>query len=187
MPKGGKIKALSLWIIFQIIMTFSQSGADGFLNLLNNVPPENKSSVTNIIEYYENTCAEYQSRKNNPSLIIKSENFISTKLIQGNTNLTVVIADFECPGYGHPWTGSTWSPTYLIIGNRIFRGPNSRPTFHNLANHTLLVLWHHGSYCKTVDNDDYPGASPSFSAIYWNEYYETFVTYDGNLNVKEIN
>lgn len=183
---GLKLKALSLGIFIQIITSFSQSAADDFLTILDTVPPDNKSSVANIIENYEKACADSQDGKNNRSLIIALENVISTKLIQGNTELTVVIADFKCPGYGNPWTGSNGSPTYLIIGDRIFRGPNSRPTFHNVANHTLILFWHHGSHCKTVNNDKYPGAGPCFSAIYWNEYYETFVTYDGNLNVKEI-
>ncbi len=78
--------------------------------------------------------------------------------VQGNTELTLVIADFGCPGHGNPWTGSDGSPTYLIIGDRTFQGPNSRPSFHNLGNWTLISFWHHGSHCKTVTADDYPGA-----------------------------
>ena len=183
---GLRIKALSLLIFVQGIMAFSQSVADEFLTILSKVPTDNKSGVASIIGNYEKTCAEYQDGKNNQSLVIDVENVISTILIQGDTDLTVVIADFKCPGHGNPWTGSSGSPTYLIIGDRIFRAPNSRPTFHNVGKHTLILFWHHGSYCKTVNSTNYLGADPCFSAIYWNAYYKTFVTYDGSLNVTEI-
>ena len=135
---GLKIKVLSLWIFFQLMLSFSQSIAEEFSTVLNTIPPSNKSSVASIIENYEKTCAEYQDGKNNQSLVIGLENVISTILNQGDTDLTVVIADFKCLGYGNPWTGSSRSPTYLIIGDRLLRGRKTTLSFHKMVKYTLI-------------------------------------------------
>ena len=155
---GLDIRALSPLLFSTMVMSFSQSVADEFQTILNSVPRINQSSVAGIIKNYEKECMGFQDGKNKQSLKIHVKDIVSTKLLQGNTELTLVIADFGCPGHGNPWTGSDGSPTYLIIGDRTFQGPNSRPSFHNLGNWTLISFWHHGSHCKTVTADDYPGA-----------------------------
>ena len=42
----------------------------------------------------------YQNGKNKRSLKIHMKDIVFTKLLQDNTELTIVVADFGCPGYG---------------------------------------------------------------------------------------
>ena len=182
-------------VIYTSLIVFAlaspSSGGEGKnayekLKIFENIPNTNKIGVAQIIRKYSENCSEYQANKQKEPLRLYAENFISTELRQGKTSLTVVIAGFACPGFGHPWTGSSGSPTYFVVGNVIFSAPRSIPSFYHIKKHTVILNWHHGSLCKTKNKKDISGVTPCFSALYWSQMHERFLSYNGSVSVKRL-
>lgn len=185
------LKSLNLLLINLLFWGFytifgKVAFADVNKEVMDRIPYSNLKNVVQIIKRYEKRCAELKVN-NKPILKVYKNNFISTKLLQGNTELTIVTAGFGCLGIGHPWSGSSGSPAYFIVGNRIFEGPRGTPSFHNVGNRTIILNWHHGLYCKTTGMKGVSGADPCFSVIYWDEKSRSFVSFNGDLKIEEIN
>lgn len=188
-PSSMKLVIYTFLIVFALASpSWGGEGKNAYekLKILENIHNTNKIGVAQIVRKYSEICSEYQTNKQKEPLRLYAENFISTELRQGKTPLTVVIAGFACPGFGHPWTGSSGSPTYFVVGNVIFSAPRSIPSFYHIKKHTVILNWHHGSHCETTKKIDSTGVTPCFSALYWSQTHEKFLSYNGSVSVKRL-
>ena len=155
------------------------------VELIQSIPKQNRHAVQRIINDYSKECSGYQDVGENRKLKIEEDNLKQIKLLQGNTELTVLTASFECPGAGYIWSGTAGSPTYLIIDDVIYRMESGSPIPVNVSGLTVLVNWHGGIFCSALNIESYPNVEPCFSSLLWNDRAKTFIIYDGTLKVKK--
>jgi len=175
------IRCLTLFVAI-FLWTSAKAEDLSFLQL----PSEHEHAVEKILNVYHKECSE--NLNNEPTQVIYSEdNFKVFKLIQGGTIVTAIEAGFECPGFGFPWSGSSGSPTYLIIDGRIFETARGYPYFFNISDEiTLINLWHGGTNCKAHDGSQYPNSEPCFTSLYWNNELKVLVNQVPSNLVREI-
>ena len=156
------------------------------VELIQSIPKQNRDAVKRILSYYSNQCSGYQDVGENRKLKIEDTNLKQIKLLQGNTELTVLDASFECPGVGYVWSGSAGSPTYLIIDSIIYEMDRGSPYPFNISeDRTVLINWHGGNNCKTTNGQSYPNSGACFSSMYWSEDDKTFVVFDGAIKLQK--
>ena len=153
------------------------------VELMQGIPEQNRDAAQRIINDYSKQCSGSQDVGENRKLKIEQDNLKQIKLLQGDTELTVLTASFECPGVGHIWSGTSGSPTYLIIGGVIYEMERGSPIPFNVSGLTVLVNWHGGIYCSALNGETYSNMEPCFSSLLWNNHTKTFVIYDGPLKV----
>ena len=170
-----------LLILFFVIISTQVHALE---DLIKRVPAQNLAAVQYLINDYSKQCLEHQDSGENRALKIDEDNLVQIKLLQGNTELTVLTASFECPGVGHIWSGSAGSPTYLIIEDMVFETNRGNPHPFDISDDkTVLINWHGGNYCETLNGEAYPNAGACFSSIYWDNYKKTFVVFGNSEKV----
>ena len=153
--------------------------------LIDSVPQQNMASVRKVINYYIDQCSSLQKGLEKTELQISEDSIKNIKLLQGNTDLTVLWANFNCPGVGHFGVGSGGPPTYFIINEMIYEVVPSSPQAFNVAeDKTVLINWHQGLSCEALSNTFYVNARPCFSAIYWDHDLKTFAVFSGKSPVR---
>lgn len=172
-----------LTLVFSILF-WTNAQAEDFSLL--QLPPEHESAVENVLNMYHSECSEILNGV--PSRVLYSaENFQVFTLNQGGTIVTAIEAGFECPGFGFPWSGSSGSPTYLIIDGRTFETERGYPYFFNISDEiTLINLWHGGTNCKAHDGSQYPNSEPCFTSLYWNNELKVLFNQVPSNLVREI-
>jgi len=168
-----------------IVIAYDQTAStkgDLQVELMQGIPQQNRDAVQRILNDYSKQCSSYQDGGENRKLKIEEDNLKQIKLLQGDTELTVLTASFECPGAGYIWSGSAGSPTYLIIGELIYEMNRGSPYPFNISEDmTVLINWHGGNECKTSDGQTYPNSGACFSTIYWDADQNTFAIFDGSV------
>ena len=155
-------------------------------DLMQQIPKQNRDSVQRIINDYSKQCSGYQDVGENRKLKIEEDNLKQIKLLQGNTELTVLDASFDCPGVGYMWSGSAGSPTYLIIDGVIYEMDRGSPYPFNISDtKTVLINWHGGNDCKTMNGQSYPNSGACFSSMFWSDSDKTFVVFNGSIKVEK--
>ena len=193
-PKSGpgnkKDNAAVISGVKEVIVVIDEETAstqvDLQVELIQSIPEQNRDAVKRILSNYSNQCSGYQDVGENRKLKIEKDNLEHIKLLQGNTELTVLDASFECPGVGYIWSGSAGSPTYLIIDGSIYEIAGGSPFPFNISeDRTVLINWHGGNDCKAMDGQSYPNSGACFSSMYWSDDDKTFVVFDGSIKVKK--
>jgi hypothetical protein len=145
------------------------------IDLIKTVPLGNQANLRRIFGNYQRECTAQQDTDNDEKLELEADNLKQIKLLQGNTEMTVLTASFYCPGVGGIWSGSGGSPVYYIIDEFVYETFGGSPYPADITkNKTILINWHGGARCKTSDGQPYPNSAPCFSAIYWNNELNTF-------------
>jgi hypothetical protein len=145
------------------------------IDLIKTVPIGNQPNLRRIFGNYQRECTAQQDTDNDEKLELEADNLKQIKLLQGNTEMTVLTASFYCPGVGGIWSGSGGSPVYYIIDEFVYETFGGSPYPADITeNKTILINWHGGARCKTTDGQSYPNSAPCFSAIYWNNELNTF-------------
>ena len=156
------------------------------VELIQSIPEQNRDAVQRIINDYSKKCSGYQDVGENRKLKVEEDNLKQINLLQGNTELTVFTASFECPGVGYIWSGSAGSPTYLIIDGSIYEIAGGSPFPFNISeDRTVLINWHGGNDCRAMNGQSYPNSGACFSSMYWSDYDKTFVVFDGSVKVQK--
>ena len=155
------------------------------VELIQSIPEQNRDAVQRIINDYSKKCSGYQDVGENRKLKVEEDNLKQINLLQGNTELTVLTASFECPGAGYVWSGTAGSPTYLIIDDVIYQMESGSPIPVNVSGLTVLVNWHGGISCSALNGESYPNMEPCFSSLLWNDRAKTFVVFDGSVKVQK--
>ena len=193
-PKSGsgnkKDNAAVISGIKEVIVVIDEETAstqvDLQVELIQSIPKQNRDAVKRILSYYSNQCSGYQDVGENGKLKIEKDNLKHIKLLQGNTELTVLDASFECPGAGYIWSGSAGSPTYLVIDGSIYEIAGGSPyPFDISKDRTVLINWHGGNDCQAMDGQSYPNSGACFSSMYWSDDDKTFIVFDGSIKVKK--
>ena len=156
------------------------------VKLMQGIPKQNRDAVQRIIKDYSKECSGYQDVGENRKLKVEEDNLKQINLLQGNTELTVLTASFECPGVGYIWSGSAGSPTYLIIDGSIYEIAGGSPFPFNISeDETVLINWHGGNDCRAMNGQSYPNSGACFSSMYWSEDDKTFVVFDGAIKLQK--
>ena len=161
------------------------SAADSFG--YEDISKEDIKAIQEIVSQYSTECGEFHDKSENKHVELRNDQITRHKLLQDQSTLLVLDASFQCEDFGHPWSGSAGSPTYLVIKGKayeIVRGSVS--TFHVNESTTVINIWHHGSNCKSIASDIISGSKPCFSAIYWDEVTETFNWFAGGNIVRQV-
>jgi len=152
-----------------------QKDTETKIDLIKTVPIGNQANLRRIFGNYQRECTAQQDTDNDEKLELEADNLKQIKLLQGNTEMTVLTASFYCPGVGGIWSGSGGSPVYYIIDEFVYETFGGSPYPADITeNKTILINWHGGARCKTTDGQPYPNSAPCFSAIYWNNELNTF-------------
>ena len=152
-----------------------QKDTETKIDLIKTVPIGNQANLRRIFGNYQRECTAQQDSDNDEKLELEADNLKQIKLLQGNTEMTVLTASFYCPGVGGIWSGSGGSPVYYIIEEFVYETFGGSPYPADITeNKTILINWHGGARCKTTDGQPYPNSAPCFSAIYWNNELNTF-------------
>ena len=153
-----------------------------------NLSKSDIKAIQNIVTQYSAECSEFHGNLEDKHVELRDDQIIRHRLLQDQSTLLVLEASFQCEGFGHPWSGSAGSPTYLIIKGRAFEIVSGGvSTFHINESATVINVWHHASNCKSIESDDIDGAKPCFSAIYWDGVSETFSWFAGRNPIKQVN
>ena len=148
-------------------------------DLIKTVPIGNQAKVREIFGNYQRECTTYQGADKDEKLKLDADNLMQINLLQGNTEMTVLSASFDCPGKGYIWSGSGGSPVHYIIDEFVFETFGGTPYPFNITeDRTVLINWFGGARCKTTDGQPYPNSDPCFAAIYWNNELNTFSVMD---------
>ena len=152
-----------------------QKDTETKIDLIKTAPIGNQANLRRIFGNYQQECTAQQDTDNDEKLELEADNLKQIKLLQGNTEMTVLTASFYCPGVGGIWSGSGGSPVYYIIDEFVYETFGGSPYPADITeNKTILINWHGGARCKTTDGQTYPNSAPCFSAIYWNNELNTF-------------
>ena len=173
-------------LLFMLLLFItSQVHASDYVNF--GIPEKNRDAVLRVINDFSNECSDYQNNANELPLVVTSESFKQISLLQSKSEITVLTASFECPGFGHPWCGSSGCPTYLIIEDSVYEVVRGYPHPFDISDaSTVLINWHGGNYCETVTGVPYSNSGACFSSIYWDDSTKTFVVFNGLDVLKKI-
>ena len=145
------------------------------IDLIKTVPLGNQANLRRIFGNYQRQCTARQDTDIDENLELEVDNLKQIKLLQGDTEMTVLTASFYCPGVGGIWSGSGGSPVYYIIDEFVYKTFGGEPyPFDITEDQTVLIQWHGGAECKAIGGQPYPNSAPCFSAIYWNNELNTF-------------
>ena len=145
------------------------------IDLIKTVPLGNQANLRRIFGNYQRECTAQQDTDIDEKLEVEVDNLKQIKLLQGDTEMTVLTASFYCPGVGGIWSGSGGSPVYYIIDEFVYKTFGGEPyPFDITEDQTVLIQWHGGAECKAIGGQPYPNSAPCFSAIYWNNELNTF-------------
>ena len=145
------------------------------IDLIKTVPLGNQANLRRIFGNYQRQCTARQDTDIDENLELEVDNLKQIKLLQGDTEMTVLTASFYCPGVGGIWSGSGGSPVYYIIDEFVYKTFGGEPyPFDITEDQTVLIQWHGGAECKAIGGQAYPNSAPCFSAIYWNNELNTF-------------
>lgn len=174
----------------EVIVVINEETASTQIDLqiefIQSIPKQNRDAVKRLLNNYSNQCSGCQDVGENRKLKIEKDNLWQIKLLQGNTEITVLDASFECPGVGYIWSGSAGSPTYLIIDGSIYEIAGGYPISFNISeDRTVLVNWHGGNDFKILNGHSYPNSGACFSSMYWDDDDKTFVIFDGSIKVQK--
>lgn len=183
---SGRLLPLLLIIALNVVVSHNGASANTFDYAT--ISKEDADIIETIVAQYSIECSSLHDAASGVKVELKDDQVTRHRLLQDGSTLLVVEASFYCKDFGHPWSGSAGSPTYLIIKGKayeIVRGSVS--TFHVNESTTVINIWHHGSNCKSIEGDIISGSKPCFSAIYWDEVTETFSWFAGENIIKRLN
>lgn len=99
---------------------------------------------------------------------------------------TVLVAAFQCDGFGNLGCGVTGSCiSYIIVDDQVFEwGAGGRPVSARVGDTVIVASTTAGYMCKDSDGREGFGAAPCYVAAIWDDEKKKFWSRDGIVSIR---
>jgi hypothetical protein len=115
-----------------------------------------------------------------PEVTLAPEDIYQIDLTSDGKKATILVADFDCPGFGSLGCGVTGSCTsFIIVGGQVFEwSGGGRPVSAMLGDTVIVASSTGGFLCDDSDGGQGFGAAPCYVAAAWDDKQNKFWSQD---------
>ena len=156
--------------------------------------------LTLLVDEYKKACHDLQAEviiplidedqepptTFNPQVTLDPKDVYLIDITPEGKKAIVLVAAFQCDGFGNLGCGVTGScSSYIIVDDQVFEwGAGGRPMSTRLGDTVIVASTTRGYVCKDSDGREGFGAAPCYVAAVWDDEKKKFWSKDGLVSIR---